>query len=63
MAGVALNALNYRLDARTIAFILGHADAKLLITDTEFSDTVRRRSRSCRGRSRSWMPSTRSPKT
>jgi fatty-acyl-CoA synthase len=40
MAGVVLNALNYRLDARTIAFILEHADAKLLIADTEFSDTV-----------------------
>jgi fatty-acyl-CoA synthase len=40
MAGAVLNALNYRLDARTIAFILQHADAKLLIADTEFSDTV-----------------------
>ncbi len=40
MAGAVLNALNYRLDARSIAFILQHADAKLLITDTEFSDTI-----------------------
>jgi fatty-acyl-CoA synthase len=40
MAGAVLNALNYRLDARTIAFILQHGGAKLLITDTEFSDTV-----------------------
>jgi fatty-acyl-CoA synthase len=40
MAGAVLNALNYRLDARTIAFILQHADAKLLITDAEFSDTI-----------------------
>ncbi|HWC02662.1 MAG TPA: acyl-CoA synthetase [Methylomirabilota bacterium] len=40
MAGAVLNALNYRLDARTIAFILQHAGAKLLITDAEFSDTV-----------------------
>jgi fatty-acyl-CoA synthase len=40
MAGALLNALNYRLDARTIAFILQHANAKLLITDTEFADTV-----------------------
>jgi fatty-acyl-CoA synthase len=40
MAGAVLNALNYRLDARTVAFILQHAGAKLLITDTEFSDTV-----------------------
>jgi fatty-acyl-CoA synthase len=40
MAGAVLNALNYRLDARTIAFILQHAEAKLLITDAEFSETV-----------------------
>ena len=40
MVGAVLNALNYRLDARTIAFILQHGGAKLLITDTEFSDTV-----------------------
>ena len=30
MAGAVLNALNYRLDARSIAFILGHGNAKLL---------------------------------
>jgi non-ribosomal peptide synthetase component F len=30
MAGAVLNALNYRLDARTIAFILQHGGAKLL---------------------------------
>jgi fatty-acyl-CoA synthase len=40
MAGAVLNALNYRLDARAIAFILEHGEAKLLITDTEFSDTI-----------------------
>ena len=40
MVGAVLNALNYRLDARTIAFILQHGGAKLLITDTEFADTV-----------------------
>jgi fatty-acyl-CoA synthase len=40
MAGAVLNALNYRLDARTVAFILQHADAKLLIMDAEFSDTI-----------------------
>jgi fatty-acyl-CoA synthase len=37
MAGAVLNALNYRLDARSIAFILGHGDAKLLIADREFA--------------------------
>ena len=40
MAGAVLNALNYRLDARSIAFILEHGEAKLLIADTEFSDTI-----------------------
>jgi len=41
MAGAVLNALNYRLDARTIAFILEHGRARLLITDTEFAPTMR----------------------
>jgi len=40
MAGAVLNALNYRLDGRSIAFILEHSQAKLLITDREFSDTI-----------------------
>jgi fatty-acyl-CoA synthase len=37
MAGAVLNALNYRLDARSIAFILQHGAAKLLIADQEFA--------------------------
>ena len=37
MAGAVLNALNYRLDARAIAFILDHGEAKLLIVDQEFA--------------------------
>jgi fatty-acyl-CoA synthase len=41
MAGAVLNALNYRLDARTIAFILRHGQAKLLIADREFAPTVK----------------------
>jgi fatty-acyl-CoA synthase len=40
MAGAVLNALNYRLDARTIAFLLEHSEAKLLITDREFAGTI-----------------------
>jgi fatty-acyl-CoA synthase len=40
MAGAVLNALNYRLDPATIAFILEHGEARLLITDREFSSTV-----------------------
>jgi len=42
MAGAVLNALNIRLDAETIAFILKHGEAKVLITDTEFSPTIGR---------------------
>ncbi len=40
MAGAVLNALNYRLDAKAIAFILDHGRAKLLIADREFAPTV-----------------------
>ncbi|HEX3523507.1 MAG TPA: AMP-binding protein, partial [Stellaceae bacterium] len=40
MAGAVLNALNYRLDARSIAFILAHGQAKLVIADREFSPIV-----------------------
>jgi len=39
--GAVLNALNVRLDADTIAFILDHGEAKVLITDSEFSDTIK----------------------
>ena len=41
MTGAVLNTINTRLDAAIIAFILDHAEAKVLITDTEFSATVR----------------------
>ena len=40
ITGAVLNALNVRLDAENIAFILDHAEAKVLITDSEFSPTV-----------------------
>ena len=40
MCGAVLNALNYRLDAKTIAFILKHGEAKLLLTDREFSPVI-----------------------
>src|SRR4029450_13460691 len=42
MAGAVLNALNIRLDADTIAFILQHGEAKVLITDGEFAPVIRR---------------------
>ena len=41
MLGAVLNSLNIRLDARTIAFILEHGEAQVLLTDCGFSDTVR----------------------
>src|SRR5262249_20339595 len=41
MAGGVLNALNYRLDAASIAFILDHAGSQVLITDREFSPTIK----------------------
>jgi 3-(methylthio)propionyl---CoA ligase len=40
MAGAVLNAINTRLDARIIAFILDHAEARLLFTDREFSPVI-----------------------
>jgi len=36
----ALNTMNIRLDAETIAFMLQHGEAKLLLTDREFSATI-----------------------
>ena len=41
MAGAVLNTLNTRLDAKIIAFSLAHSEAKVLITDREFSATVK----------------------
>ncbi len=40
VTGAVLNALNTRLDAESIAFMLDHGGAKLLITDREYSGTV-----------------------
>jgi fatty-acyl-CoA synthase len=40
MLGAVLNALNTRLDAAAVAFMLEHGGAKVLITDREFSATV-----------------------
>ena len=37
MLGAVLNALNIRLDARTVAFCLAHGEAKVLIVDREFA--------------------------
>ncbi|MGZ0246172.1 MAG: AMP-binding protein, partial [Alphaproteobacteria bacterium] len=41
MMGGVLNSLNIRLDAAAIAFILEHGEARVLLTDREFSDTIK----------------------
>lgn len=40
MIGAVLNTLNVRLDAEAIAYMLDHGQAKVLITDREFSGTI-----------------------
>jgi len=41
MTGAILNTLNTRLDAEAIAFMLAHGEAKVLITDLEFSPVIK----------------------
>ncbi len=41
MCGAVLNSLNTRLDVETLAFMLRHGEAKVLITDREFSATIK----------------------
>ena len=41
MAGAVLNTLNTRLDTDTIAYILEHADTRLLITDAAFGEAMK----------------------
>ncbi len=41
MAGAVLNTINTRMDAAIIAFTLDHGEAKVLITDREFSKAVK----------------------
>lgn len=41
MAGGVINGLNIRLDADAIAFQLKHGEAKILLTDREFSETIK----------------------
>ncbi len=40
MLGAVLNTLNTRLDAESIAFMLQHGEAKVLLTDPEFAPVV-----------------------
>jgi fatty-acyl-CoA synthase len=41
MSGAVLNALNTRLDPEAIAFMLEHGEAKVVIVDPEFSQTMK----------------------
>jgi fatty-acyl-CoA synthase len=41
VTGAVLNTLNIRLDAAALGFILDHGEAKVLITDREFSKTIK----------------------
>jgi fatty-acyl-CoA synthase len=40
MTGAVLHCINTRLDASAIAFMLDHADSKVLITDTEYATVI-----------------------
>jgi fatty-acyl-CoA synthase len=40
MAGAVLNTLNTRLDAKTLAFMLEHAETKVLLVDPEFAEVA-----------------------
>ncbi|MBM3539433.1 MAG: acyl-CoA synthetase [Alphaproteobacteria bacterium] len=41
MAGAVLNAMNIRLDAPTIAFMLEHGETRVLLTDSEFAPVIK----------------------
>ncbi|HVT52953.1 MAG TPA: AMP-binding protein [Dongiaceae bacterium] len=41
MAGAVLNAINFRLDAPTVAFILDHAETKVFLFDSELAPVAR----------------------
>ena len=40
MVGAVINAINTRLDPKTISYILDHSDAKVLIVDRQFNEVV-----------------------
>ncbi len=41
MAGAVLNALNTRLDAASLGFMIRHGEARMLIADSEYASTVK----------------------
>jgi fatty-acyl-CoA synthase len=50
MAGAVLNTINTRLDAAIVAFTLDHGDAKVLITDREYSRVVKEALAACKNK-------------
>src|SRR5262249_3189302 len=50
MAGAVLHSMNTRLDAANIAFMIDHAETKVLITDTEFSGIIGEALKFCSGK-------------
>ena len=40
MVGAVINAINTRLDSKTISYILNHSDAKVLIVDRQFHEVI-----------------------
>ena len=40
MVGAVINAINTRLDPKTISYILEHSDAKVLIVDRQFHEVI-----------------------
>src|SRR4029077_9417636 len=50
MAGAVLNSINTRLDATIIAFTFDHGEAKVLITDREYSKVVKAALSQCKAK-------------
>ena len=50
MIGAVLNAINYRLSAQEVAFILDHGEAKVLIVDKEFGALAREALKLCKAK-------------
>jgi fatty-acyl-CoA synthase len=50
MAGAVLNSINIRLEPATIAYILAHGGAKVLLTDTEFAPVIEQALAGCDNR-------------
>ncbi len=42
MVGAVINAINTRLDSKTISYILNHCEAKVLIVDRQFHDVIKK---------------------